>query len=74
VSEALHYVHAVAVQDGAVVASAGNVGLVSFFRSSAKPLQALPLVRARDDLDDTEIAIACASLPPEHIAHGSVLA
>jgi L-asparaginase II len=30
-------------------------------RSSSKPLQALPLVRARDDLPDDEIAIACAS-------------
>jgi len=30
-------------------------------RSSSKPLQALPLVRARDDLPDDELAIACAS-------------
>src|SRR5262249_14106464 len=32
-----------------------------FMRSSSKPLQALPLVRARNDLPDDEIAIACAS-------------
>ncbi len=61
VIEALHDVHAIAVQDGAVVATAGDPGLVSFFRSCAKPLQALPLVRARQDLDDAEIAITCAS-------------
>ena len=30
-------------------------------RSSAKPLQALPLARARPDLADDELAIACAS-------------
>jgi L-asparaginase II len=61
VVEAVHRVHAVAVQDGAVVAEAGDPGLVSFLRSSAKPFQALPVVRARPDLDDEEIAIACAS-------------
>jgi len=59
--EARHRVHAVAVQDGAVVASAGDLALVTFFRSSAKPIQALPTIRARPDLDDAEIAIACAS-------------
>jgi L-asparaginase II len=59
--EARHAVHAVAMQDGTVVASVGDPGLVTYFRSSAKPLQALPLVRARPDLDDSEIAIACAS-------------
>ena len=59
--EALHRVHAVAVADGGVVASAGDAGLVALFRSSAKPFQALPLIRARPDLDDAEVAIACAS-------------
>ena len=61
VVEARHRVHAVAVSDGDVVASAGNPSLFTFFRSSAKPLQALPIVRARPDLDDAEIAIASAS-------------
>ena len=61
VVEARHAVHAVAVADGRVVESAGDPHLVTYFRSSAKPLQALPLVRARPDLDDSEIAIACAS-------------
>jgi L-asparaginase II len=61
VVEARHRVHAVAVSDGKVVASRGDPALVTFFRSSAKPIQALPVVRARTDLDDAEIAIACAS-------------
>ena len=59
--EARHTVHAVAVKRGAVVAEAGDGGLVTFMRSAAKPLQALPVVRARADLDDREIAIASAS-------------
>ncbi|MGB3930818.1 MAG: asparaginase, partial [Sphingobium sp.] len=40
---------------------AGDPRHLTYFRSSAKPFQALPLVRARPDLDDAEIAIACAS-------------
>jgi L-asparaginase II len=59
--ESVHRVHAVAVRDGKVVASAGNAGLVTFLRSSAKPFQALLLARARPDLDDRLLAIACAS-------------
>ena len=59
--EARHTVHAVAVRDGAVVSEAGDGGLVTFMRSSAKPIQALPVVRARPDLDDRELAIASAS-------------
>jgi L-asparaginase II len=61
VVESRHIVHAVAVRDGAVVAEAGDGGLMTFLRSSAKPIQALPLVRARPDLGDREVAIACAS-------------
>ena len=61
VVEARHLAHAVAVSGGKIVASAGDPSLVTFFRSSAKPLQALPVVRARPDLDEAEIAIACAS-------------
>jgi len=61
VVEARHRVHAVAVAGGEVVASAGDPNHVTHFRSSVKPIQALPLVRARPDLDDVEIAIACAS-------------
>ncbi len=61
VVEAVHRVHAVAVRDGAVVQEAGDATLTCFMRSSSKPLQALPLVRARDDLTQADIAIACAS-------------
>jgi len=59
--ESVHRVHAVAVREGAVVAEAGEGGLVTFMRSAAKPLQALPLARARPELGDRELAIASAS-------------
>jgi L-asparaginase len=70
VVEARHRVHAVAVSGGRVVEGAGDPGLVAYLRSAAKPIQALPLVRARPDLDDAEIAIACAS----HLARPGQLA
>jgi L-asparaginase II len=60
----------VAVSDGEIVRSAGDPSLVTFFRSAAKPLQALPAVRARPDLDELEIAVACAS----HLARPEQLA
>jgi L-asparaginase II len=59
--ESWHRVHAVAVRDGQIVEAAGDPQLVTFMRSSAKPLQALPLARARPDIPDDELAIACAS-------------
>ncbi len=59
--ESVHRVHAVAVRAGQVVTSAGDPGLVTFMRSSAKPIQALPLARERHDLDDRDLAIASAS-------------
>jgi L-asparaginase II len=67
--ESVHLVHAVAVRDGAVVAEAGDPAFPTSLRSSAKPFQALPLVRSRDDLDDADIAIASAShrAEPEQI-------
>jgi len=61
VVEARHHVHAVAVSDGKIVESCGDPALVTYLRSSAKPLQALPVIRAWPDLNDAEIAIACAS-------------
>ena len=70
VVEARHRVHAVAVENGAVVAEAGDAGLVAFMRSSSKPLQAIPAARARDDLDDRDLAIASAS----HLADDAQLA
>jgi L-asparaginase II len=68
--EARHRVHAVAVRDGAVIREAGDAGFACFMRSSSKPIQALPLARARDDLTDRDLAIACAShrATPDQIA------
>jgi L-asparaginase II len=67
--ESVHVVHAVAVQEGAVVAELGDAGFPTSLRSSAKPFQALPLVRSRDDVDDADVAIASAShrAEPEQI-------
>lgn len=55
--EAVHRVH-VAATDGR---SFGEPSLVCFLRSSSKPIQAIPLVEGYTDLEDDEIAIACAS-------------
>jgi len=70
VVEATHTVHAVAVLDGEIVAEEGDPSPIVFLRSAAKPIQVLPLVRARPDLDDAEIAIACSS----HLARPEQLA
>jgi L-asparaginase II len=59
--ESVHEVHAVAVRDGEVVASAGDPSLLASLRSAAKPFQALPLARAYEDLDQELVAIAAAS-------------
>src|SRR6185436_11457658 len=56
VIEAVHRVH-VAWSDAVVRGD----DFFSFLRSSAKPVQAVPLHEAYDDLDDDELAIACAS-------------
>jgi L-asparaginase II len=61
VAESRHRVHAVAVRDGKVVEAAGDPGLVTFLRSAAKPLQALPLAVEHPKLPVEELAIACAS-------------
>jgi L-asparaginase II len=77
VREARHRIHAVAVQDGTVVAEAGDSSFVWFMRSSSKPLQALPLARAREDLDARDLAIASAShlaQPPQLEAVRALLA
>src|ERR671934_558892 len=70
VVEARHRIHAVAVENGAVVAEAGDASLVAFMRSSSKPLQAIPAARARDDLDERDLAIASAS----HLAEDAQVA
>lgn len=69
VVEARHRVHAVAVRDGTIAAVAGDLQLVCYLRSSAKPLQALALARARHDLDARDLAIASAShlAEPAHL-------
>lgn len=44
-----------------MIADAGDPGLTCLMRSSSKPLQAIPLARARADVDDRDLAIASAS-------------
>ena len=68
--ESMHRVHAAAVKDGQLVESAGDPGLVTFMRSAAKPIQAQPLARACEDLDQRDLAIASAS----HLADEAQLA
>jgi L-asparaginase II len=59
--ESVHEVHGVAVRDGETVISFGDPNLTASLRSSAKPLQALPLARAYAELGEEELAIAAAS-------------
>ncbi len=70
VIESVHRVH-VRTTDG--VAYGDDV--FCFLRSSAKPIQAIPLLEAYDDLTDEELAIACAShnALPDQIAAVHVL-
>jgi len=56
VVEAVHLVH-VSSTDGLLHGD----DVVSFLRSAAKPVQAIPLAEAYDDLGDDELAIACSS-------------
>ena len=62
---------AVARADGRKVASAGDRELVTFWRSCAKPFQALPLLEdgaaARFGLGTEELALACASHSSEPV-------
>jgi L-asparaginase II len=73
--ESRHRVHAAVVgADDRLVATARDAELVSFWRSCAKPFQAMPLVESGgvDQLSwgADEIALACASHggEPEHVA------
>ena len=73
--ESVHPVSVAVVRaDGNLIASAGDPSLVSFWRSAAKPFQALPLLEdgAADALAITpaELALACAShsSEPRHLA------
>jgi L-asparaginase II len=72
--ESRHAVSAAVVDaDGRLVARTGDPGLVTYWRSCAKPFQVLPLLTdgAADALGvaDAEIAIACASHngEPRHV-------
>ena len=73
--ESVHRV-ALAVVDaeGRLVASSGDTNLVTWWRSAAKPFQALPLLEdgAADafQLSDEELALACAShsSEPRHLS------
>jgi L-asparaginase II len=56
VVEAVHRVHARSTDGGW-----HGDDLTCFLRSSLKPIQAVPLAEAYDDLQDDELAIACAS-------------
>lgn len=60
-----HGVIAVADVSGELVASAGDPGRVVFYRSSAKPIQAIPVIESgaadRFGLTPRELALACAS-------------
>ena len=66
VVEAVHDVHVAVVDSaGTLVARAGDPELVTFWRSAAKPFQALPLLEDgaadRFGLTSEELALACAS-------------
>lgn len=72
--ESRHRVHvAVADAEGRLRAYAGDPELVTYFRSTAKPFQALPLVddgaADRFGLTEREIALCCGSHSgaPEHV-------
>ena len=73
ITESVHHGVIVAVDAaGGVVASVGDPGYVVFFRSSAKPFQAIPVIEsgAADafSLTPAELALCCASHAgsPEH--------
>ena len=66
ITESRHRGHIVAVEpDGKIVASLGSPQNVTFLRSSAKPLQAMPLLVTgaadRFGFTDREVALACGS-------------
>ncbi len=64
--ESMHHgIVAVANPAGAIVASAGDVHQMIFYRSSAKPFQAIPVVESgaadRFGFTERELALCCAS-------------
>lgn len=78
ITESRHRGHVVAIEpDGNIAGSLGAPHNVTFFRSSAKPLQALPLLTSgaaeRFGFNDEEVALACASHNGEPI-HTKIVA
>lgn len=78
--ESVHLVDAVVVdREGAILASAGDARRVTYWRSSAKPFQALPTVRkaaqASRPLQDAEISVMCGSHAgePAHVEQVAAL-
>ncbi|MGI8812464.1 MAG: asparaginase [Pyrinomonadaceae bacterium] len=76
--ESVHRGHVSVINGlGLEIASIGDPSIVTFFRSSAKPFQALPFILsgAADELGftDDEIAMACASHSGEKM-HTSIVA
>jgi L-asparaginase II len=79
ITESRHRGHVVAVDgDGQVVARLGSPETVTYLRSSAKPLQAVPLVSTgaadRFKLTSQEIAVACGSHSGEPLHEETVAA
>ncbi len=72
VVESSHTVHAAVVdREGRLVARAGDPDLVTFWRSAAKPFQAVPLVAdgvvERFKISTAELALCCASHSSEPV-------
>jgi L-asparaginase II len=70
--ESIHRGHLIVVDgEGGEIVRLGDPGTVTFFRSSAKPFQAIPFVTSgaaeRFGFLETEIALACASHSGEEI-------
>lgn len=72
-----HGIIAVADVEGNLVAWAGNPGIVTYYRSSSKPIQAIPLIESGGadhfGLTDAEVAIICGSHGGEDIHVQTVL-
>ena len=75
VVEARHRVHiAIANADGEMIARTGKTNALTYYRSAAKPFQALPLVEegvtSRLGISLSELALCCASHEgePDHIS------
>ncbi|MGB7069455.1 MAG: asparaginase [Pyrinomonadaceae bacterium] len=65
-TESVHRGHLIIIDgNGRELASLGDPGTATFFRSSCKPFQAIPLIASgaadRFAFDESEIALACAS-------------